>query len=453
MKITEKQRAYYHTGETRDISFRVRQLKSLKEALKKYENEMYDAFMIDLNKSESEVYLTELGMVYHEIDTAIRNIRKWSKKTRAKTPLFLFGTSSKIYYEPVGTVLIIVPFNYPVQLAFIPLVGAMMAGNTAIVKLSELTPHVSTVIQKIISETFDDSYVCAMQGEVEVVTRLLEESFDLIFFTGSSRVGKIVMKAASENLTPVILELGGKSPAIITEYANLGKTIESLVWGKFVNAGQTCVAPDYLIIHKSKVSEFERLFRETLLKFYGESPLQAKDYGKIINASHHQRLVRYLTDNDSNIIWGGMYNETKIEPTLIKIDNLDCEIMEDEIFGPILPMVPYDSFDEIEKIVSKNPNPLALYLYTYNKEEKDKILNSTSFGGGMVNGTIFHLANNNVPFGGIRNSGIGSYHGYDSFTTFSHRKSVMTMKKWSPLKHFYPPYTEKKNKIIRKLLK
>ncbi len=223
--------------------------------------------------------------------------------------------------------------------------------------------------------------------------------------------------------------------------------------GKFVNAGQTCVAPDYLIIHKSKVSEFERLFRETLLKFYGESPLQAKDYGKIINASHHQRLVRYLTDNDSNIIWGGMYNETKIEPTLIKIDNLDCEIMEDEIFGPILPMIPYDSFDEIEKIVSKNPNPLALYLYTYNKEEKDKILNSISFGGGMVNGTIFHLANNNVPFGGIRNSGIGSYHGYDSFTTFSHRKSVMTMKNWSPLKYFYPPYTEKKNKIIRKLLK
>lgn len=423
--IIQKQRAFFSTGKTKNIDFRLEQLARLKKAVKDRESQIIKALKQDLNKSEFEAYATEIGFLYEEINSMMKHLQTWAKPKKVKTPITHAGASSYIYPEPHGTALIIAPWNYPFQLQLAPLVGAMGAGNCAVLKPSELTPAVASLLSELVRSTFDKEYVTVIEGGVETSQALLEEKWDYIFFTGSVAVGRIVMQAAAKHLTPVTLELGGKSPAIVEEDANLEIAAKRIVWGKFTNAGQTCVAPDYLLIHSKVKDEFIRLFQRYITEFYGENPLESEQYSRIVSERHFQRLSGFL--NDGKIMIGGQYNQgnLSISPTLLDGVTWDCPIMEDEIFGPILPVMEFHSFEEIVGHVRYSPNPLALYYFSESSQKQERILQSISFGGGCINDTIMHLANPNLPFGGVGNSGIGSYHGKSSFDVFTHHKSVL----------------------------
>lgn len=424
-ELVEKQRMYFYKGETRDIGFRQQQLRKLKSAIESREVEIMDALKKDLNKSRNESFLTEIGFLYNEIKDMLKNVDVWAAPIKEKTPLTHTGTKSYIYKEPYGVTLIIAPWNYPFQLALAPLIGAIGAGNTAIIKPSELTPNTSSVIRELIANTFDEEYVAVVEGDVEVAQTLLEEKFNYIFFTGSTRVGKEVMAAAAKHLTPVTLELGGKSPAIVLDDANLKLAAKRIVWGKFINAGQTCVAPDYVLIQEKKRRKFLKYVVHYIKKFYGDDPRFNKQYPRIISEKHVDRLVQLL--DESKVYYGGEFDRSDrfMAPTVMVDVTEDDLVMSEEIFGPILPILTFKNDYEVIEIVRGRPSPLALYLFTENKQLEDYILENLQFGGGCVNDTLMHLATSYLPFGGVGESGMGAYHGKYSFDTFSHTKGVL----------------------------
>ncbi|WP_280770220.1 aldehyde dehydrogenase [Salipaludibacillus daqingensis] len=423
--LIHKQKQYYYSGETKEISFRKEQLTKLKEAIKHRESDILDALKKDLNKSEYEAYLTEIGFLLNEIKDMLKNIDYWATPRKEKTPFTHFGGKSYVYKEPYGVTLIVAPWNYPFQLAIAPLIGALGAGNTAIIKPSEFTPNTSMVIRDLIASTFPEKYVAVVEGDAEVSKALLEEKVDYIFFTGSTQVGQKVMEAASKHLTPVTLELGGKSPAIIMEDANLKIAAKRIVWGKFINAGQTCVAPDYILVHEKRRRKFLKLLLHYTKKWFGEEALKKRTFPTIVHEKHVDRLASMI--DDEKVFYGGGYNRERrfVEPTIMIDVNMDDEVMAEEIFGPILPILFFKYDYEIIDIVRQRPNPLALYLFTENKENEKLILSNLSFGGGCVNDTIMHLATPYLPFGGVGESGMGAYHGKFSFDTFTHEKSVL----------------------------
>lgn len=452
MLLAEHKR-YFDTGRTRSIDFRITQLNRLAEAIRKFEKPLLEAVYKDLHKAPNEAYMTEIGFTLGNIKEAANKLRRWSKPERVRSPLYHWPAKSRVYREPYGTVLIIGPFNYPFHLLVEPLVGAIAAGNCTVLKPSENTPHVSAVVKEMIADTFEPEYIRVVEGEKETTSALIESAFDYIFFTGSPAVGKIVMAAAAKNLVPVTLELGGKSPAIVERSADLKVTAQRMIWGKLINAGQTCVAPDYVLVENSVKADLIRQLSETITAFYGKDPSTA-EYGRIVNERQFDRLADILQRDQSQIVFGGKTDRESlyVEPTLLDSDFRSSAAMEEELFGPLLPIIGVDSVDEAIRLVNSRPKPLALYLFTENKGVTDKVLESCSFGGGSVNDTLAHLVNSNLPFGGIGQSGVGAYHGRHSYELFSHRKSVVIRSFKLNNSFMFPPYTADKMKIIKKFL-
>ena len=438
-------KAFFNTHKTKNLKFRKQQLKLLSKNIKNHENELLDALYKDLGKSKVEAYATEIGMLLKSIKLMRKELKNWSKTKQTDTPLYLFPTKSYIKKEPYGTVLIIGPFNYPVQLVFEPLIGAIAAGNTAIVKPSELTPHVAIVIRDIIEDTFDETYVSVVEGGIEETQALLSLPFDYMFFTGSEKVGKIVYEAAARKLIPVTLELGGKSPVIVDDTANIKVASERISFGKFTNAGQTCVAPDYILVQRKVKNDLIKALKKTITEFYGENIEKSPDFGRIVNQKHFNRLNDLIQIHKDNVVFGG--NSSKedlyIEPTLLDNITNDNKIMKEEIFGPILPIITYDNFDEVLEIIQSKSKPLSLYLFSEDENMTHRVVEELSFGGGAINDTLMHLANPNLPFGGVGSSGIGQYHGKYSFDTFSHMKSYTFKSTRLESSLFFPPYKGK----------
>lgn len=455
--ILDKQNKYFDSQVTKNIDFRIKQLKKLKEGVKKYEDKINQALYSDLGKNKNEAYMTEVGLVYNTITHMIKNLKKWAKPERRKTPFYLMPSRSFIINEPYGAVLVISPYNYPVELLLEPLVGAIAAGNTVVLKPSEIAPNVSKVMKEMIDEIFEEEYVACVEGGIETNTALLNNKFDYIFFTGSPAVGRIVMEAAAKNLTPVTLELGGKSPVIVDDSANIKEAAKRIIWGKTLNAGQTCVAPDYLMVKKNIKDQLINEMKNAIHEFFGKNIEESNSFGRIINDRHFNRIKGLIEKDKEGIVFGGSFNEEKryIEPTIIEVSSLDAATMSEEIFGPVLPVLCYENLDDAIKIIKKLSKPLALYLFTTKKDVEQKVLSEISSGGVCINDTITHLANSNIPFGGVGNSGMGSYHGKDTFTTFSHRRSVL--KKPSGLgfggSMMYPEYTEKQLNLVKKVFK
>ncbi|PKE62425.1 aldehyde dehydrogenase [Macrococcoides caseolyticum] len=451
---TQNVRDFFQTQSTKDIKFRKKYLKALKKSIKKHESDILDALKSDLGKNKVEAYATEVGFVMKELSYIIKELKNWAKTKSVTTPMMQFPAKSFIKYEPYGTVLIIGPFNYPFQLVMSPLIGALAAGNCAVVKPSEMTPQTSMVVQEILEEVFPPDYVKVVQGEKEVMSQLLDERFDYIFFTGSTKVGQIVYEKASKHLTPVTLELGGKSPVIIDDTANLKVAAERIAFGKFMNAGQTCVAPDYILIDNEIKMKFVEALQATIQEFYGAQIEQSEDFGRIVNDNHFNRLVNIIEDSRQQVIYGGESNadELFVAPTIILDPELSDSVMQQEIFGPILPIIGYDTFNEVYDIVEQYEKPLALYLFTEDSDQITAVFNRLSFGGGCVNDTILHLANPNLPFGGVGHSGIGSYHGKYSFELFSHEKSYITKSTKLESGLLFPPY-KGKFKYVKQLFK
>lgn len=427
----------------KNVDYRINLLKSLKNSINNHAKEILDALKTDLNKSKNEAFFSEIYTVIEEINLFTKKLKKWAKPQKVSTPFMQFFSKSTIYNEPYGKVLIISPWNYPFQLPLMTLIGAVAAGNSVVMKLSEYSPETSNIVAKIIKETFEEEHVTVKLGDATVAESLLEEKFDYIFYTGNSTIGKKVMLAASKNLTPVTLELGGKSPCIIDESANLDLAAKRIVLGKFLNAGQTCVAPDYILVQKSVKNKIIENFKKCICEFYTTEPLKSDDLPKIINEKHFERLENLI--KNSTVIQGGKTNveDLKIEPTLIDA-NWDDEIMKDEIFGPLLPIIGYESLDEVILKLKTIAKPLALYCFTQNKTVENKVLKEISFGGGCINETILHLTNPELPFGGVGYSGMGAYHGKYSYETFTHKKSIL---KKSNL-FFFPHYSLMFNKKL-----
>jgi aldehyde dehydrogenase (NAD+) len=452
MLISETQRKYFEKGTTRNINERIVQLKKLKNSIIKYESDVYRALEADLGKSVFEAYVTEVGFVLSEIEYMIKRIKKLSKPRRVKTPLMFMGSSSYIVPEPYGTVLVIGTWNYPVQLTLIPVVGAIAAGNCVVIKPSEVSPNVSSIIAKIISSTFNSEYVACIEGGIEISQQLLSQRFDYIFYTGSANVGKIVMEAAAKDLTPFTLELGGKSPCIVDRDVNIKDASKRIAWGKFLNAGQTCVAPDYIYVHKEIKDEFIKSVIDRIKEFYTNDPLGCENFCRIISEKHFERLLSLI--KDENIVYGGKSNRNnlKITPTIIEPVNENSKVMQEEIFGPIMPILEFDSFEQVITFINKRPKPLALYIFSKNKSNISKVLSETSSGGVCINDTINHLSNPHLPFGGVGDSGMGSYHGAMSFETFTHKKSVLKSQTIYDMKVIYPPYKMPVN-LVKKAFK
>ena len=449
IEIVSSQKALFQSGVTLDIEYRLSALHALKKALLKWEKPLTEALWRDLHKSYEEAYLTELSIVLAEIDNHISHLKKWAAPKRCSTPLKMFPSRSKVISEPLGCSLIIAPWNYPVQLLLNPLVGAISAGCTAVLKPSPYVESVSKVIEELIAETFSENYIAVVQGNRDVNTILLEQRYDIIFFTGSPSLGRKVMSAAATNLTPVVLELGGKSPCIVDSSANIATVARRIAWGKSLNAGQTCIAPDYLLVHKSvKAKLIEALDRE-FKSLLGENPKHSKHFVRIVNDRAFDRLVGYLEGVD--IVVGGEYDKSErfIAPTVVDNVKRDSPIMTEEIFGPIFPIVTFSDIDEAVQFVTGREKPLALYYFGDKKSAK-YVLKHTSSGGACINDTIMHIANENMPFGGVGNSGMSSYHGVESFNVFSHRRAVVTTPTWIDVPFRYMPY--KMFSLVKKLL-
>lgn len=438
---------------------RMLRVKDRKQSLKKlYQNiklnigKITEALHKDLNKSEVESYMTEIGLVLNEISYMIKHCRKFSKIKKVVTPLSQFHAKSFQMPCPYGCVLVISPWNYPFMLAIEPIVDAVAAGNSVLLKPSEISPYTSKVVAEIINETFERGHVEVVEGGKEECSFLLEQDFDYIFYTGSTRVGKIVMQKAAENFTPVTLELGGKCPCIVDETANMSLAARRIVFGKFLNCGQTCVAPDYVYCHNKIKDKLIKEIEKEIVRQYGISPIENKDYPRLINLKQFNTMKSFIKED--NLIFGGKFDEErlKIEPTLIS-STFDDESMQDEIFGPILPIVTFDSLDEAVENINNYPKPLALYIFSTSKSNQDKVLNYCDFGGGCINDTIIHIAGSRLGFGGLKQSGMGSYHGKAGFDTFTHYKSMVDKKNWLDLPMRYQPYSKLKYKIIKLFLK
>ena len=423
--IVLKQRDYFNSGATKSVKFRKEQLIHLKNLVSTHEADFIAALKKDLRKHEFEAYATEIGFVLIELKKAISNIDKWARPRTVPTPLFHFNGNSYVQPEPYGVTLIVSPWNYPFQLLFAPLVGAMAAGNTAVLKPSEFAPATSAMIAKVISENFPPEYLACVEGGIPESKALLDEKFDYIFFTGGTNVGRIVYQAAAKYLTPVTLELGGKSPCIVDRDTNISLTAKRIVWGKFVNAGQTCIAPDYILVDKSVKDQLVAKMIEYIKKSYGNDAQSSEHYPRIINNQHLKRVAAYIEEGD--ILFGGKVDaaDNYIEPTLLENVPEDARVMTDEIFGPVLPIIGFDNMKEAIDFINKRPKPLALYIFSKNEKKVQKVLSETSAGGVTVNDTLLHIANPHLPFGGVGDSGIGAYHGQLSFDVFSHMKSVL----------------------------
>ena len=434
-----------------DINYRKQSLLKLLKAVQEQEAEIIQALYDDFKKPAFEAVVTETSYVLAELKHTIKNINKWAKPTWVLPSSLNFPSTDYLYKEPYGKVLIIAPWNYPYQLALAPLIAAVAAGNQVVVKPSELTPNTSKIIAKIISKSFDENHVECVEGGIDVAQELLAKRWDYIFFTGSVAVGKMVAKAAAENLTPVTLELGGKNPCIIEQSANLKLTAKRIVWGKFLNAGQTCIAPDYLLVHQSIKPKLIDFLKEEIILAYGENPEVSPDFPRIINEKNWKRQVSFL--ENQTILLGGKANSKDfyIAPTLLDNPSLESLVMKEEIFGPILPILSYDSEADLEQIITQYEKPLSLYVFTKNKTFAHKIISKYSFGGGCINDTVIHFANKRLPFGGVGQSGIGAYHGKLSFTLFSHQKAMVKKANWLDIPTRYAPY---KGKItaMKKLL-
>lgn len=422
--LLKTQRAFFYNEGTREITFRKEQLKKLKKAIQKREYDLMNALKTDLNKSKEEAFLTEIAPLYQEISHTIKHLSKWSKPQKVRTPISHFGSKGVVHSEPHGLTLIISPWNYPVQLAFAPLIGAIAGGNCAVIKPSELTPTTSNIIKEVVEECYSIEYIAVVEGGVETSQCLLEQPFNYIFFTGSVGVGKKVMEAAAKQLIPVTLELGGKSPAIVDKKAKLDLAAKRIAWGKFINAGQTCVAPDYVLIHEEVKHQFITLLKKQIDELF-QSRLESNMYPRIVSERHFDRLVTFLDQGE--VIKGGQLNRDNlvISPTLLVDVNLEEEIMNEEIFGPLLPIFSYSDTDEAMAIVRDRPSPLAFYVFSEDQKIQDRLIKGLPFGGGCINDTVMHLATPYLPFGGKGESGIGAYHGYESFVAFTHKKSVL----------------------------
>lgn len=449
--IVSSQRAFFMTHQTKGYDFRLRQLKALLAWTIANEDGILAALQEDLGKHPYEGYLTEVAMVKQELTDAIRHLKRWMRPKRVPTAIGQLPGSCRIYPEPYGVALIMSPWNYPFQLTVAPLVGALAAGNCAVVKPSAYSPATSSLLSRMAQELFPADYVSVIQGGRAENTALLEERFDYIFFTGSPEVGRTVMEKASRHLTPVSLELGGKSPVIIDETANMELTARRLAWGKFVNCGQTCVAPDYVLVHQSREQALLDALIAAVRTLYTSAPLLSPEYPRIVNEKHFARLVGLL--GDGSIALGGQIDAAalRIAPTLMTDVALDAPVMQEEIFGPILPILTYRRLEDALRQIQSRPKPLALYLFTQSKETEARVLREVSFGGGCVNDTVMHLATPHMPFGGVGESGMGGYHGVRSFQTFSHEKSVLKRGSWPDVSLRYPPYGEKL-KRVRKLV-
>lgn len=445
------QRAYFQTGDTKDVEFRIRQLKKLYQWITVHEQEIMDALYMDLNKSNFEAYATEIGIVKEEIRYTLKHLRKWAAPKRVPTPITQFPSKSFIYPEPYGIVLIMSPWNYPFQLTIAPLVGAICAGNCAVVKPSAYSPHTTKVMADMLRELFQEKYIAVVEGGRQENQALLNEKFDYIFFTGSVNVGKYVMEKASAHLTPVSLELGGKSPCIVDETADLKLAAKRIVWGKFLNSGQTCVAPDYILVQNSVKDKLVRYMEKYIRKMFGKDPMQNPDYPKMINEKHFNRVLG-LTERAHVVCGGGSdVDMLKIEPTVLDQVTWESPVMQEEIFGPLLPVLTFYDIEEAIQMVNARPRPLALYYFTKDKQREATMLKQVSYGGGCINDTIVHLATSHMPFGGVGNSGMGGYHGKDSFDTFTHKKSIMKKSVLLDIPIRYAPFKNKLN-ILKKLM-
>ena len=451
--LLNNHKSFFRSYKTRSLDFRLKQLDALQKAIIKYEDRIVDALRVDLGRNELETYSTELGFVLNSIRIMKRKLPRYMRKSRVSTPLFLWPSQSYYIYEPYGTVLIIGPFNYPFQLLIEPLVGVIAAGNCAVLKPSEMVPNFSRVISEMIEETFDKDYISIVEGGKDTNTQLLSNKFDYIFFTGSTRVGKIVMVAASKNLTPVTLELGGKSPAIVMKDADIRRAARRIIYGKTLNAGQTCVAPDYVLVEEPVKQQFIDACIETIIEFYTPTPINSDSYSRIANDSHFNRLDDLIKTTNDTLVYGGITepNTRYIQPTLFE-SSWDSILMEDELFGPILPIISFSSIEKSIQLINDRPKPLALYIFSNNRDIQQRIINSTSSGGVTINDTIFHLVSGELPFGGVGDSGIGNYHGRFSMETFSHKRAVLKTT-FFDVPFIYPPYSKKHLKWIKRFLK
>lgn len=441
------QRRFFESGRTRNLASRIAALQELKAAIVRQEQALCEALAADLGKPPLEAAIAETAVVIREIDHACRHLRQWAAPQKVKTSLLNFPARAAIRPEPLGVALVIGPWNYPLQLMFGPLIGALAAGNCALLKPSELASHTAAAVSRLVAEIFDPRHVAVATGGPEVVQALLRERFDSIFFTGSARVARLVMAAAARHLTPVTLELGGKSPAIVDADADLAVAAKRILWGKCFNAGQTCVAPDYLLVHANVKDELLRRMTGQITEFFGPDPRQSPDFARIINRAHFERLVAYLGEGD--IVAGGQHDaaERYLAPTILDRVSREAAVMQEEIFGPILPVMTFSDEDDLVEQVARHPTPLALYYFSCDPEKQRRIPARIPFGGGCVNDTLVHLVEHNLPFGGVGSSGLGRYHGRASFETFSHRKGVLNRGTWFDLPLRYPPYAGKLTRL------
>jgi len=452
LDIISKQRKFFLTGKTKDVEFRMKALDRLEAAVLKYVDLFYMALKEDLHKSEMESYMTEIGIVLNEIRYVKRHLKGWVCTKRRSTPLHQFHASSFCMPEPYGLVFIIAPWNYPLNLSISPLIGAIAAGNCCVMKPSEFSKNTTDMLEFVISKAFKKEYIAVVQGDKDISAFLLDQKFDYIFYTGSTKVGRIVMEKAAKNLTPVTLELGGKSPCIVDKYMNLNLAAKRIVFGKFMNAGQTCVAPDHVLVHEDVEKILVRYMKKWIAKMFTSSPLLNEDYPSIISGGHFDRLLGLM--KNQKVAVGGRNNKKKlmIEPTILVDVERDSAVMQEEIFGPILPVLTYSDLNEVVKELQNKDKPLALYIFSNRRASVRKILRNVSFGGGCVNDTVMHVANGHVGFGGVGESGMGDYHGKCSFETFSHKKNILKKYNWIDLPFRYQPYSDLKEMMVHMFL-
>ena len=449
-EIINKQRDFFNTNATKSVKYRIKMLQRLKEAIRNNEVAILSALYKDLLKSKAEAYMSELAIVYAEINEALKNVRKWSRPEKVKGTIATFPSKNYVYSEPYGVVLIMAPWNYPFNLAIAPLIAAIAAGNTAIIKCSKESIYTSKVIKYIINKAFSSNYIFCVDEDIDY-DELLNQRYDYIFFTGSQRVGKIVMNIASNKLIPISLELGGKSPCIIDETADIKLAARRVLWGKLLNAGQTCVSVDYVLIHSSVKDRFIKYLQKEIKKRYPNA-LNNDTYPRIINEHHYKRLMNLIKSEDSII--GGRGDDVvhRLEPTILPDVDFDHEIMKEEIFGPVLPIIEYDDINNVIRIIKEHEKPLACYVFTRDEDTAKHIINSISYGGGCINDVILQVSNHYMPFGGVGSSGVGSYHGKFGFDTFSHKKSIVWSKTMIDLPIRYAPFNQLKFRILKKIL-
>ncbi len=451
-ELLEKQKKFVRSGQSLSKDHRLAQLKKLRDLIDSHQEDITTALHKDLKKPKLESFVTEISSTLKEIDHSIKHLSSWMEERKWFSPPFLLPARSKIQKEPFGSTLVIAPWNYPFHLALAPAVASLSAGNSVVIKPSEITSHTEKLIAKIVNQNFDEEILKVVTGGVDVSERLTSLPFDFIFFTGSTAVGKIIMKAASENLVPVCLELGGKSPCVVDSEVDIEVAARRIVWGKFTNAGQTCVAPDFLYVHRGVKEKLLKQIKDELKNFYGENPKDSDDFGRIVSLKHFDRLLPFL--NEGEMVVGGESDQDQlyIAPTLIENLSWESAVMKEEIFGPILPIFEFEEHEELVGLLQEKQKPLAFYLFTKNPKVKKRYMNQFSFGGGCINDTLVHLSDPDLPFGGVGASGMGAYHGEAGFTLFSHKKSVVDKSFKLDLSFRYPPYTDKKLSLLKKVL-